>query len=84
MTLVITIFYALSEFVLETLHNMEYCTQHVLSFNTTLQALPGSRYRKSYCRMCQNYNSYNSFHIHMILSTLDVLSIYVNDRKFVE
>ncbi len=29
--------------------------------------------------MCHNYNSY-SFHIHKILSILDVLSIYVNGR----
>ncbi len=43
MTLAITIFYALSEFVLGTLRNMEYCTQYVLPFNITLQALPGSR-----------------------------------------
>ncbi len=30
----------------------------------------------SNCRLCYNYNSY-SFHIHKILSILNVLSIYV-------
>ena len=37
---------------------------------------------KGNCRLCHNYNSY-SFHIHTILSILNVLSIYVNTRKFV-
>ncbi len=44
--------------------------------------LSESQWRKSNCRFCHNYNSY-SFHIHKILSILNVLSIYVNDRKFV-
>ena len=65
------------------LRKMEYCVQHVYPFNTTVQALPGSRLRKSNCRLCNNYNCY-SFHFHNILSILDVLSIYVNNRKFVE
>ena len=34
MTLVVTILLALTVFVLGTLRNMEYCTQHVLPFNT--------------------------------------------------
>ncbi len=82
MTFVVT---ALSVFVLSTLilHKIEYCTQHVLPFNNTVQALPGSRLRKSNCILCHKYNFY-SFHIHNILSILDVLMIYANDRKFVE
>ena len=31
---------------------------------------------------CHNYNSY-SFQIHKILSILNILVIYVNDRKFI-
>ena len=37
MTLVVTVLKALSVFVLGTLRNMEYYTQHVLPFNTTCQ-----------------------------------------------
>ncbi len=43
MTLVVLSFRV---FMLGTLPKMEYCTQYVLPFNTTVQALPGSRYRK--------------------------------------
>ena len=46
------------------------------------KGLPGPRYPKSNCRFCHNYNSY-SFHIHNIMSILNVLSIFVNKRKFV-
>ena len=46
------------------------------------KGLPGPRYPKSNCRFCHNYSSY-SFHIHNIMSILNVLSIFVNKRKFV-
>ena len=36
MTLVVTVLQAPSVFVLSTLCNMEYCTQYVLPFNTTV------------------------------------------------
>ena len=36
------------------------------------KGLPGPRYPKSNCRFCHNYNSY-SFHIHNIMSILNVL-----------
>ncbi len=44
---------------------------------------PGKELGKSNFRFCQEYNSY-SFHNHKILNILNVLSIYVNDRKIVE
>ncbi len=37
---------------------------------------------KCNCRFCHNYKSF-TFHIHKILSILNVLSIYVKDRKFI-
>ena len=41
MTLVVTVFKALSLFLLDTLRNMEYCTQHVLPYHNV-----------SNCRLC--------------------------------
>ena len=47
--LVVTVFYALSVFMLGTLRKMEYCTQHALPFNTTMQALPISAPSNTFC-----------------------------------
>ncbi len=77
MTLVVTICSALSVFVLGTLRKMKYCTP------IQCESFTGIPLKESNCRLCHNYNSC-SFHIYNMLSILDVLSICVNNRKFVK
>ena len=54
----------LSVFILVALSKIEIFWIQLFLYNTTAWALPGSRWKKSNCWFCHNYNSYYSFHIH--------------------
>ena len=75
-------FKSFSVFVLVTWQNYNILAFPIDKYYVTVWSLPGSRLRNF--RFCHNCNSY-SFHTRYCLKVniLNVLSIYVNDRKFV-
>ena len=56
----------------------------LLAYNTAVWGLTVILVKeKQSCRFCHTYNFYNRLHIHKTLSILNnILSIYVNNRKF--